>query len=94
MSTIRHCINRYRPISDYIVATQAHSRDEGHHHQLKNVYRPEYFDDHSLTNDIALIELAEAFQFSDHVQPIALNPNRINDSIQGIAPGLGESNVC
>lgn len=89
-----HCINRYRPISDYIVATQAYSRDEGQQHQVKNLYRPEYFDDHSLTNDIALLELAEPFQFSDQVQPIALNPNRINYTIQGIVPGLGESNVC
>lgn len=89
-----HCTDTYRPATNYVVATRTHSRTDGELYQVKAFHRHENFVGSTLSHDIALVELAEPIQFSDDVQPIALDPNYINADIHGIVPGLGETDVC
>lgn len=92
--TAAHCI---RPRIRFYILVGAHNRsfirDQKNLQQVKRgIVHPNY-NQTSLVNDIALVELVNSLQFNARVQPIQLHEDFIGDGFNAIASGWGKSNV-
>lgn len=94
--TAGHCIYE-RNAENYTILLGAH-----HKFDIDNVYKidvkkfilhEKFIYNKIGLHDIGLIELAEPINFTQNVTPITLNKKFINETVEAIICGWGESNV-
>lgn len=88
--TAAHCINP-NGMQNYSILVGTPYRYEGDDYRIVRTFIHEKFNLEKVLNDIGLIQLEKAIEFSSHVASIPLNTNFIQENVTAIVSGWGDS---